>query len=245
MGYQLDFAPGLRRWLAALEADHPDIARQVNEALDTLKAKGDQVGPPLVVPVSYEQGPGEGPGEVAPELQRTYQRQLAALTQLRREVAEVATLRMRLENRLDDATTDDQRARLRSAYEGIHGQEERITEVCKRLDLDMHAYRARKEALTASLTEAIIDGLAMLADVMGATDLEQPGGQLMELRPGAPKGIVARVLFTVEPGQLAQVVAAATERDVLAAWYDRVVPHNYAAGNAPRVATTKESPAAS
>ena len=149
---------------------------------------------------------------------------------------------------MDDATTDDQRARLRSAYEGIHVQEERITEVCKRLDLNMHAYRARKEALTASLTEAIIDGLAMLADVadvMSATDLEQPGGQLMELRPGAPKGIVARVLFTVEPGQLAQVVAAATERDVLAAWYDRVVPHNYAAGNAPRVATTKESPAAS
>ena len=112
----------------------------------------------------------------------------------------------------------------------------------------MHAYRARKEGLMASLTEAIIDGLAMLADVadvMGATDLEQPGGQLMELRPGAPKGIVARVLFTVEPGQPPRVVAAATEHDVLAAWYDRVVPHNYAAGDAPRAATAKPSPGAS
>jgi hypothetical protein len=244
MGYELDFAPGLRHWLAVLEADQPEIARQVNEALETLKAKGAQVGPPLVVRVAYKQGHRE----VAPELERTYERQLKALGELRREVADVATLRKRLEDRLDDATADDQRERLRSAYEGIHRQEERITEVCKRLDLDMHAYRARKEGLMASLTEAIIDGLAMLADVadvMGATDLEQPGGQLMELRPGAPKGIVARVLFTVEPGQPPWVVAAATEHDVLAAWYDRVVPHNYAAGDAPLAATAKQPPAAS
>ncbi len=98
------------------------------------------------------------------------------------------------------------------------------------------------------LTLAIVDGLAMLADVadvIGATDLEQPGGQLMELRPGAPKGIVARVLFIVEPGQPARVVAAATESVVLAAWYERVVPHNYAAGNAPGAATAEEASATS
>jgi hypothetical protein len=244
MGYQLDLAPGLRHWLAVLEADQPDIARQVHEALDTLKAKGEQVGPPLVVPVDYK----PHHRGVAPELERTYLRQVDALSQLRREVAEVAALRKGLEDRLDDATTDDQRARLRSAHEGIRVQEERITDVCQRLDLDLHAYRARKESLRASLTEAIIDGLAMLADVadvMGKPDLEQPGGgQLMELRPGAPKGIVARVLFTVEPGQPAQVVAAATERDVLAEWYDRVVPHNYA-GDVLRAATAEESPATS
>jgi hypothetical protein len=201
-----------------------------------------------VVPVSYRQRQRE----VAPELERTYERQLAALSRLRREVADVATLRKQLEDRLDDATTDeltgDQRERLRSAHEGIRVQEQRITEVCQRLDLDMHAYRARKEALRASVTEAIVDGLVMLADVadvIGATDLEQPGGQLMELRPGAPKGIVARVLFTVEPGQPARVIAAATERDVLGAWYDRVVPYNYAAVNAPQSATAEESPATS
>jgi hypothetical protein len=107
------------------------------------------------------------------------------------------------------------------------------------MDLDLHAYRARKETLTASLTEAIIDGLTMLADVadvMGPDDLEQPGGQLKELRPGGPKGIVARLVFTVGPGQPAQFIAAATESDVLAGWYDEVVPHNYATGNAPQVA---------
>ena len=248
MGYELDVAPGLRHWLAALEADQPDVARQVNEALDTLKAKGEQVGPPLVVPVGYQRGHGE----VAPELERTYMRQVDALARLRREVADVVTLRKELEDRLNDATTDettdDQRERLRSAHEGIRVQEQRITEVCQRMDLDMHAYRARKEAITASLTEAIVDGLAMLADVtdvIGPPDLEQPGAQLMELRPGAPKGIVARVLFAVEPGQPARVVAAATESDVLAAWYDRVVPHNYAAGNAQPAATAEESPATS
>ena len=222
MGYQLEVAPGLRHWLATLEADLPDVARQVHEALDTLKAKGEQAGPPLVVPVDYR--PGQR--EVAPELEHTYRRQLGALARLRREVSDVVTLRKELGDRLDDSMTDDQRELLRNAFDGIHVQEEKLTEVCQRLDLDMHAYRARKEALMASMTEAIVDGLAMLADVadvIGASELEEPGSQLMELRPGAPKGIVARVLFLVEPGQPARVVAAATEGDVLAAWYDRVV----------------------
>ena len=236
MGYDLDFTPDVRRWLAALDADQPDIARQVNEALETLKAKGGQAGPPLVVPVSY--APRQH--EVAPELDRFYQRRLQALTQFRREVSEVVTLRKSLEDRLDDQLTDDQRDRLRSAYHGIRAQEEKLTEVGIRMDRDLQAFRARKEGLKASLVEALIDEmtkLADVADVMGATDLGQPGAQLMELRPGAPKGIVARVLFTVEPGQSARLVAAATERDVLAAWYDRVVPHNYATVNAPRATT--------
>jgi hypothetical protein len=236
VGYDLDFAPEVRRWLAALEADQPGIAQQVNEALDTLKGKGGQAGPPLVVAVGYQRRQRE----VAPELERTYQRQLRALTRLRREVADVATLRERLEAPLDDdGVPDDQRGRLRSALDGIRAQEERLTEVSKRVDADMQAYRARKETLRASLTEAIIDGLTMLADiadVIGATDLEQSAGQLMELRPGAPKDIVARLLFTVEPGQPTQVIAAAAERDVLAAWYDRVVPEGYAAGSEPRAA---------
>jgi hypothetical protein len=235
VGYQLDFAPDVRRWLAALEADQPDIARQVNEALDALKAKGEQIGPPLVAPVSYE----PRNHEVAPELDRFYRRRMEAQTQFRREVAEVATLRKSLEDRLDDAMTDDQRERLRSAYDGIRAQEEKLAEVSIHMDRDLQAFRARKDALKASLTEALIDEMTMLADVadvMGASDLEHPGGRLMELRPGAPKGIVARLLFTVAPGQSAQLIAAATERDVLAAWYDRVVPHNYAAGNAPQVA---------
>lgn len=243
MGYQLEVAPGLRHWLATLEADQPDVARQVNEALDTLKAKGEQAGPPLVVPVDYR--PGHRELAPAPELERTYMRQVHALTRLRREVGDVATLRKQLEDGLDDEATEDQRERLRSAHDGIQVQEQRITEVCQRLDLDMHAYRARKEALMASVTEAIVDGLTMLADVaevIGATDLEEPGGQLMELRPGAPKGIVARVLFMVEPGQPPRVVAAATESDVLAAWYDRVLPPHYA-GTAPGAATAEEGPA--
>lgn len=235
MGYDLNFAPDVKRWLAQLEADQPEIARSVNQALETLKAKGEQVGPPLVVPVAYEQRHHE----VAPELERTYRRQLQALAKLRREAAEVATLRKRLEGLLDDATTDDQRQRLRSAHEGIRAQEERITEVCIRVHRDVQSFRVRRETLRASLTEAIIDGLTMLADmaeVMDVPDPEQPGGQLMELRPGAPEGIVARVLFTVGPGRSAQLVGAATERDVLGAWYDRVVPPNDAAGNAPQVA---------
>jgi hypothetical protein len=243
VGYDLIFAPDVRRWLAALEADQPDVARQVNAALETLKAKGEQTGPPLVVPVSYE--PPQH--EVAPELDRFYQRRMRALTQFRREVSEVATLRKSLEDRLGDPMTDDQRERLRGAYDGIRAQEERLTEVGKRMDRDLQAFRARKEALKASLVEALIDEmtkLADVADVMGAAEPEQPGGQLMELRPGAPKGIVARLLIAVEPGQAAEVVAAATERDVLSAWYDRVVPASHAPGAVPPGAVREQRTAA-
>lgn len=240
MGYDLHFAPDVSRWLAALDADQPDIARQVNQALETLKAKGEQTGPPLVVPVSY--APRQQ--EVAPELDRFYRRRMRALTQFRREVSEVVTLRKSLEDRLDDPMTDDQRERLRSAYDGIRAQEERLTEVSIRMDRDVQAFRARKEALKASLVEALVDEMTKLADVMGATDLEQPGGQLLELRPGAPKGIVARLLIAVEPGQAAEVVAAATERDVLAAWYDRVVPASHAPVAVPPGAVREQRTAA-
>jgi hypothetical protein len=157
VAYDLEFASDVRHWLTDLEADQPEIAGPVNEALDTLKLKGAQAGPPLVVPVTYERYQRE----VAPELERSYRRQLAAVGQLRREGAEVATLRKSLGDGMVHATTGDQRERLRSAHDGIREQEERLTEVCKRVDLDRHAYRARKETLTASLTEAIIDGLTI------------------------------------------------------------------------------------
>jgi len=210
-------------------------------------------GPPLVVPVRYD----PGHREVAPELDRSYQRRLETLTQVRREASEVATLCKSLKDRLDDPMTDDQRERLRSAYQGIRGQEEKIIEVSIRIDRDVQAFRARKEALKASMVEALIDELTMLADASGVTGRSvQPTGQLMELRPGAPKGIVARLLIAVErgqpgqpgqpgrPRQPAQVVAAATERAVLAAWYDRAVPANYADGAAPPGPVQEHSTAA-
>lgn len=197
MGYDLHFAPDVSRWLAALDADQPDIARQVNQALETLKAKGEQTGPPLVVPVSY--APRQQ--EVAPELDRFYRRRMRALTQFRREVSEVVTLRKSLEDRLDDPMTDDQRERLRSAYDGIRAQEERLTEVSIRMDRDVQAFRARKEALKASLVEALVDEMTKLADVMGATDLEQPGGQLLELRRARPRASSRACSSRSSPGR--------------------------------------------
>jgi len=241
VGCHLHFAADVERWLLALEADRPQIARQVNDALDRLKAVGEQIGPPLVVPVDYH----PGHRGVALELDRSYQRRLQALTRVRREVSEVAALRKCLEARLDDALPDDQRERLRGGYDGIAAQEEKLTQVSRRMDQDLQAYRARKETLKASLVAALVDELTMLADaddVTGATAPAPPTGPLMELRPGAPEHIVARLLFTVEPGQTALLIAAATERDVLSAWYDRVVPDTYVPGATPPVAAGKRRP---
>lgn len=98
------------------------------------------------------------------------------------------------------------------------------------MDADLTAFRTRQEAIRGSLVEALADELEMLADAgLASTDdgLAHPAGQLLELRPGAPDGIVARLLLVVEPLETAVLIAAATERDVLTAWYDQVVPPTY------------------
>ncbi|HEX8006905.1 MAG TPA: hypothetical protein VF482_10810 [Trebonia sp.] len=225
MGYQLHIDPDVESWLTETREAWPEAARQIDEALDALRADGTAVGPPLVAPVDYVPD-GRDAGF---ELDHSYQRQLGAVNRVRRQSADVATMRKRLEVLLDEAMDDAQRARLRAARDGLQAQEEKIFEISRRMQQRVEAFRARKEVLRASFLEALSDEAMLLADaslVSVGVPAERPAG-LMELRPGAPDEIVARLLFTVEDPETANVIAAATEDEILHAWYDGVVSPAY------------------
>jgi hypothetical protein len=231
MEYQLHIDPAVESWLEQMRAAWPEGARQVSEALEVLRADGAAAGPPLVVPVDYVP---DG-RDVGIELDHSYQRQLEAMNRVRRQSADVATLRKRLGIHLGEAMDDGQRARLRAAYDGIRAQEEKIFQVSRRMQQRVDAFRARKEVLRAAFLEALSDEMALLADaslVSADVPAERPVG-LMELRPGAPDQIVARLLFTVEDPETANVIAAATEDEIVHAWYGEVIPPDYAGYGSP------------
>src|SRR5690242_7872924 len=94
MGYQLRLHSEIRAWLTGLRDTEPERARVVGEAVLALIDAGETLGPPLVVSLESALGQPEDPRET---LDRSYQRQLETLTQIRRGVAGVATSRKRLE----------------------------------------------------------------------------------------------------------------------------------------------------
>jgi DNA-binding XRE family transcriptional regulator len=106
MGYQLRMHNDIRDWLTGLRATEPELARLVGEAVLALIEAGESLGPPLVLPLESVLQP-EDPREA---LDYSYQRQLEALTRVRRGVADVATSRKRLE--LQAGQLEEQAARL-------------------------------------------------------------------------------------------------------------------------------------
>jgi len=245
MGYRIRVAPEVRRWLAELRTADPGAADLVDAALMALRDRGSGMGPPLVVPV-------ETPSQDArPDLDYAYQRQLEMLTKVRRGVADIATARKRLELQIQqlEEVMDRQPAvaahlaDLRSQFESVRSEEEKLNLASRRLELKVNNFRVRKEAIKAA------DAAADAADVVEQAEAElgdtgaagasgsgpapdiAPGRQakplpLSELRPGAPEMDDIRILFTVEPsGTAAQsadtavILAAGTERDWLRAWY--------------------------
>ena len=240
MGYQLYIDPGVESWLAALRKHSKADARQVDKALDRLRNDGETLGPPLAVPVEYAPSAG---GDTVPELDYCYQLQLKALARVRAEVADAASLRATLELHLEQPMTDEQRARLRAAYDGIRAQEDKVTRAAIEMQREVQAFRARREGLRASCTAALTDGIARLfsADLAMGTygdTLSRPP-RIRELRPGAPGRVVARLLFTAAvpqaagktaaqtAAQTAEVFAAATEAEVVSAWHARAIPAAY------------------
>jgi len=228
MGYQLYVDPEVESWLTALRNQSKADARRVDKALDTLRNDGAALGPPLVVPVEYTPPAG---GDMVRELDYCYQLQLKAMARVRAEVADAASLRATLELHLEQPMSDEQRARLRTAYEGIKAQEDKVTRAAIELQREVQAFRARRDALRGECFAALTDGIARLfsaglaigadADILG----EPP--RISELRPGAPGRIVARLLFTVSSGRTAEVFAAATAAEALSGWYDRAIPAAY------------------
>jgi DNA-binding XRE family transcriptional regulator len=94
MGDQLRMHNEIRAWLTGLRDTEPERARMVGEAVLALLDAGESLGPPLVVPPESALRPLNDPREA---LDYSYQRQLEALTKIRRGVADVATSRKRIE----------------------------------------------------------------------------------------------------------------------------------------------------
>jgi phage shock protein A len=94
MSYQLQMHTKIHDWLTGLRGTEPEVARLVGEAVLAMLEAGESLGPPLVVPLETALWPPADPREA---LDYSYQRQLEALTKVRRSVADVATARKRVE----------------------------------------------------------------------------------------------------------------------------------------------------
>jgi phage shock protein A len=94
MSYQLQMHTKVHDWLTGLRDTEPEVARLVGEAVLAMLEAGKSLGPPLVVPLETALWPPADPREA---LDYSYQRQLEALTKVRRSVADVATARKRVE----------------------------------------------------------------------------------------------------------------------------------------------------
>jgi DNA-binding XRE family transcriptional regulator len=94
MGYRLRMHNEIRDGLTGMRATEPELARLVGEAVLALLDVGESLRPPLVLPLESVLQEPDDPREA---LDFSYQRQLEALTQVRRGVADVATSRKRVE----------------------------------------------------------------------------------------------------------------------------------------------------
>jgi hypothetical protein len=191
MGYRIRMAPEVEEWLAALRDRDPAAAERIDEAVAAVRAGGESVGPPLVVPLD------DPPLSARPDLDVAYQRRLEMLTRVRRAVAEVATSRKRLElqaNQLEQqigklgdqsrkaieagrgdlaeeagvrrGAAREQLADLQCQYADVLAEEERVTVASQRLQAKVDAFRTRKEAIKAARAAAEASAEAAWAEAV-------------------------------------------------------------------------------
>jgi len=227
MGYRLKMSAEIYEWLTELRDSDPPAAVLAAQALTALADGGDRLGPPLVTAVA----PRLPPDELESALDQHYQDQLESLTAMRRRVAQAATLRKKIERQLTEPEPPDP-AGLQERFAAAIEEEERLTAESQREQLQVDAFRTKKEVLKAAYTaaeavhlveqaQAAVDDPVRPDDPTGAAarldeittqieqelDLETPAEGLMELRPGAPADDGIRILFAVEPPGTALLIA--------------------------------------
>ena len=204
MGYLIRMAPEVEQWLAAVRDRDPTAADLIDEAVAALRAGGQSVGPPLVVPLDDDPSLN-----ARPDLDTAYERQLEMLTRVRRAVATVATSRKRLElqaNQLEQqigklgeqsrrameagrgdlaeeagarrGAAQEQLTDLQRQYADTQAEEERLTVASQRLQAKVDAFRTRKEAIKAAhaAAEAAAEAAWAEAVIDGAdTDADADG----------------------------------------------------------------------
>jgi len=243
MGYRLKMSAEIYDWLAELRDSDPPTAILAGQALTALADSGDRLGPPLVTAVA----PRLPPDELASALDQHYQAQLESLTAMRRQVAQAATLRKKIELQLTKVERPSDRAGLQERFAEAMAAEERLTAESQREQMLLDAFRTRKEVLKAAYTAAEAGYLieqaqgvgddAVLPDdaaeaarfdeITGQIEqelgLEAPAEGLMELRPGAPADSGIRILFAVEPPGTALLIAVLEGDDAVRDHYGDAV----------------------
>jgi len=235
MGYRLKMSAEIYEWLTELRDSDPPAAVLAAQALTALADGGDRLGPPLVTAVA----PRLPPDELESALDQHYQDQLESLTAMRRRVAQAATLRKKIERQLTEPEPPDP-AGLQERFAAAIEEEERLTAESQREQLQVDAFRTKKEVLKAAYTaaeavhlveqaQAAVDDPVRPDDPTGAAarldeittqierelDLETPAEGLMELRPSAPADDGIRILFAVEPPGTALLIAVLEGRDAV------------------------------
>jgi hypothetical protein len=245
MSYQLEMSAEIYDWLAELRDSDPPAAVMAARALAALADGGDRLGPPLVTAVAAVR---PRPDELAPALDQHYQDQLESMSLMRRRVAQAAMLRKDLERQLTELEPPPDPAGLRERLAAAIETEERLTVESQREQMQVDAFRTRKEVLKAVYTAAEAEHLieqaqgidddavrsddpvgaaARLDEIIGQIeqelDLEAPAEGLMELRPGAPADSDIRILFAVEPPGTALLIAVLEGRDAVQDHYREAV----------------------
>ena len=180
MGYRLRIHNRVRAWLTDLRGAEPEVARAVGEAVLAMLEAGEDLGPPVVVPLGTVLRSPEDPREA---LDYSYERQLEMLQRVRRAVADVATSRKRVELQVSQleqnaaklvrqvqdaleagredvagdaqtraAAVQEQLSEMRQQLVALRGEEERLTAASQRLQAKVDAFRTRKETIKASYT---------------------------------------------------------------------------------------------
>ena len=202
MGYVIRMAPEVEQWLAAVRDRDPVAAALIDEAVAALRAGGESVGPPLVVPLDDEPSLN-----ARPDLDTAYERQLEMLTRVRRVVATVATSRKRLElqaNQLEQqigklgeqsraameagrgdlaeeagarrGAVREQLVGLQRQYAAVQAEEGRLTVASQRLQAKVDAFRTRREVILAARAAAEAAAEAAWAEaVIDDADAEGAG----------------------------------------------------------------------
>jgi len=233
MSYRLQMSAEIYDWLTELRDSDPPSAALAAQALAALAAEGDRLGSPLVTAVT----PRLSPDDLESALNQHYQARLESMNAIRREVAGAATLRKRIELQLTELEPPPDPAGLRERLAAAREAEEQLTAASQREQMQVDAFRTRKEVLKAAYTAAQAEELIEQAQNVGDDDFrpadsagaaarldeiigqieqelglqelgpEAPAGDLLELRPGAPADSGIRILFAVEPPGTALLIA--------------------------------------
>jgi hypothetical protein len=225
MGYRIRVVPEVEVWLGELRESDPGSARLVDEAVDALREGGAGLGPPLVV---------EAPVPETRQDPAQSQQEFEMLTRIRRDTADAATTRNRLELQLRQLEEQVSRLAEQRAKASKLGRDDLAANALARL----RGLQAQLEELSRQHAEALaseehlstgsrqlqsaIDALRIRREAIKAAEATS-SPKLSELRPGAPESTAIRILFAVQPPDTAVLLAAGTERDWLHAWYAEMI----------------------